>query len=123
MTRALPEWIAKHDDQAIPPRVRLRIWMRSFGHCINCTRAMRAGEAPQFDHIIALVNGGQHRESNLQLLCFTCHAVKTKTDVAEKSAVYTKRLKHTGIKRRPSFAGWRGFDGRPIRNPKLRRRA
>jgi 5-methylcytosine-specific restriction protein A len=98
LSRSLPEWIAKHDDEAIPPRVKLRIFERCNGICKACTLAIRGKLLPAYDHITALVNGGEHRESNLQLLCVPCHAVKTRQDVAEKAQTYSKRLKAVGIK-------------------------
>ena len=101
MSRAIKEWIADHDDQAIPPRVRLRIWIRANGICQICTRRI-FGEIPQYDHVIALINGGGHRENNIQLVCFTCHTSKSRDDVAEKSMIYHKRLKHIGIKKTSS---------------------
>lgn len=97
--RRVPEWIAKHDDEAIPPRVQLRVF--GYGFCQKCGRRLRAGHWA-CDHIVALVNGGQHRESNLQPLCISpCHSDKTRADVAEKSKNYRTRAKAAGI-RKPS---------------------
>jgi 5-methylcytosine-specific restriction enzyme A len=97
--RNVEEWIGKTDDQAIPPRVRLRVFERTSGNCAECTRRLQPG-GWACDHIVALVNGGQHRESNLRALCNEpCHSSKTAQDVAEKSKVRRKRAKHVGIKR------------------------
>lgn len=99
MTRAVAEWVAKNDDAAIPSRVQLRVYMKSNGNCALCGRTLRPGHWA-CDHITALINGGQHRESNLQALCISpCHSDKTRHDVAEKSATYRVRLKETGIKK------------------------
>jgi 5-methylcytosine-specific restriction enzyme A len=95
--RTLPEWHGSKPDSAIPDRVRLRIFDAYEGKCAECTRKLQAGRW-QLDHIAALINGGKHCESNLQPLCTTCHAGKTKTDIAEKARTYRKRLKATGIK-------------------------
>lgn len=103
MSRSAKEWVAKHDDQAIPPRVKIRIYMRCDGRCQKCTTRHMAGAIPQYDHIKALINGGEHRESNLQLLCVPCHTAKTKVDVAEKSVVATIQKKHLGIRKRSTF--------------------
>ena len=97
MTRAVEEWIASHDDQSVPARVRVRTFDRYGGKCAICTLSIVGRLRPAYDHIVALVNGGEHREANLQLLCVPCHAIKTKSDVAEKSNVYRKRLKHLGL--------------------------
>lgn len=104
MTRSTAEWIASHDDAHIPARVKVRVFNHAGGRCAACTLPIRGSLLPAYDHIIALVNGGQHRESNLQLLCVPCHQIKTGADVAEKSRVYRKRLKHIGIKKRSTFA-------------------
>lgn len=101
MTRTVPEWVATHDDQAIPPRVRLRVWEKASGHCASCTRKIVA-EKWECDHKRALVLGGKHAESNLQVLCVWCHKRKTKDDVAIKSYNSRRRLAHAGIKRRKS---------------------
>jgi 5-methylcytosine-specific restriction endonuclease McrA len=108
MSRELPEWIAANDDQAIPARVKIRVFDLFNGNCAICTNRVVVA---QFDHAIALINGEEHRESNLQLLCVPCHRVKTRTDVAEKSVTARKRAKHLGIKKPRTITRWRRFDG------------
>lgn len=96
MTRAVAEWIGKHDNEAIPPRVMLRVYTKFNGVCPKCNRILQRGKWA-CDHVIALVNGGKHAESNLQPLCVSpCHSQKTAEDVAEKSRNYRKRAKHIG---------------------------
>lgn len=117
--RSVPEWIGKTDDSPIPPRVKLRIFEKALGRCNACGSRIYGGTVPAYDHIIALVNGGQNRESNLQLLCGPCHGAKTGVDIAEKALVYRKKAKHLGIKLKKSrpIPGSRasglkkGFDG------------
>jgi 5-methylcytosine-specific restriction protein A len=109
--RQVEEWIAKNDNEAIPPRVQLRVFGN--GGCRKCGRQLRPGHW-SCDHIVALINGGQHRESNLQALCNSpCHSDKTKADVAEKADVYAKKRKHIGVKKR---------GGRKIRSRGFERR-
>jgi 5-methylcytosine-specific restriction protein A len=98
MSRSVPEWIGKTPDSVPPPRVRLRIFENAKGRCHISGRPIRAGEAWQCDHIIALINGGANVESNLAPALTAPHKVKTKEDLAEKSKVYRKRAKHLGIK-------------------------
>lgn len=94
MSRSTAEWIATSDDQSIPARVKARVHLYFGGNCAICTNpAIPAA----FDHIQALINGGPHRETNLQLLCVRCHKVKTRADVAEKSVIARKRAKHLGL--------------------------
>lgn len=97
--RATKEWIADHPDQAIPPRVKVRIWERFNGHCAKCSRKLEPGKF-EYDHIVALINNGEHREFNLHPLCTSpCHSGKTKADVAEKKIVYRKKVKHLRLKK------------------------
>lgn len=109
--RSTPEWIAKHDDQAIPTRVRVRVFDRHGGRCHISGRRIRAGEAWDCDHIVALVNGGEHRESNFAPALTEFHRAKTREDVAEKSRVYRKRAKHLGVKKPRTMRSWRKFNG------------
>ena len=115
MTRSVKEWIAKHDDQAIPSRVKLRLFDRAGGCCQICTVKLTAGRW-QADHILALVNGGGHRENNLQAVCVACHADKTSLDVAEKSKTASVKAKHLGIKKPTTWRGWRKMNGEVVWN-------
>lgn len=98
MPRPTPEWSGKHHGVNIPPRVRLRVYDRDNGVCYLCRLPIKAGESWQADHIKALANGGEHRETNLAPVHSHCHVGKTARDVAEKSKVAKVRKKHLGIK-------------------------
>lgn len=97
MARSVPEWRGKTHDTPIPPRVRLRVFERHGGICHLSGRKIRAGEEWDCDHIKALINGGEHRESNLAPAMRDKHREKTAEDVEEKSHVYRMRAKHLGI--------------------------
>jgi len=109
--REIPEWIGKNDDAPIPPRVRLRVFERMGGVCQLSGRKILAGERWQLDHIVALINGGAHRESNLAPVLDDPHKVKTAQDMAQKSKNYRVRAKHNGIKKPRTIRAWRRFDG------------
>lgn len=112
--RALEEWIAKHDDAPIPERVQLRVFQRFDGRCPKCSRKLQPKHW-DCDHIVALVNGGQHRESNLQPLCTSpCHTQKTREDVHTKSVTYRKSKRNAGTKRMRKTIPGRRFNGEPI---------
>ncbi len=97
--RSVPEWIGKTPDTAIPRSVKARIMEKQNGKCACCgVKLGMAGEGIEFDHTVALINGGENRESNLRALRQRCHKVKTRKDVAEKARVNRKRDKHFGFK-------------------------
>lgn len=98
MSRTVKEWIGKTDDEAIPVRVKLRVFERYGGRCAGeCKLVIRGKLRPAYDHIKALTNGGENREGNLQLLCVPCHKDKTGGDVGEKSLNNRVRAKHLGV--------------------------
>ena len=109
--RTVDEWIGKTDDDKIPDRVRLRVFERHGGKCYLSGRTIRAGDKWELDHIIAIANGGQHRESNLAPVLALEHREKTKSDRRTKSKIDRQRKRHIGVKKRTSFRGWRRMDG------------
>ena len=52
--------------------------------CVACQRAGRLTAASELDHIVALVNGGDNEEENLQGLCAPCHVDKTARDLGHR---------------------------------------
>lgn len=120
MARTLrEEWVGKTDDTAIPSRVKVRVFTKYNGSCAWCLNRIGGKLLPRYDHTLSLINGGENRESNLQLLCNWCHDDKTVVDVRLKSVIYHKKAKHIGIKLKKSrpipgskASGLkRGFDG------------
>ena len=107
MSREVPEWKGKTDDSAIPPRVRLRVFERCRGMCHLSGLRIQPGDQWDCDHIVALINGGEHRESNLAPALRDEHRKKTASDVAQKSKNYRVRAKHLGIKKPSRFPGSR----------------
>ena len=59
----------------IPESVRIFVWRRDGGQCIQCGTKERL----EFDHIIPVVEGGGSTERNLQLLCEACNRKKGKS--------------------------------------------
>lgn len=93
------EWIGKTPDSCVPPHVRLRIFERHSGVCHLSKRRIKAGEPWDLDHVKALCNGGEHRESNLAPALRDKHREKTAQDVAERSYIDGLRSKHLGIRK------------------------
>jgi 5-methylcytosine-specific restriction enzyme A len=96
MTRAVPEWIGASDDTKVPTRVQLRVHERQGGKCAITGVKLVAGKS-QCDHIIALINGGENRERNLQIIATMSHKEKTKADTKLKAKIAAIRGKDTGI--------------------------
>lgn len=98
MARSRPEWIGKTDDAKVPDHVRLRIFRAHGGRCHITGRKIRPGDDYDLDHIIALINGGQHRESNLAPALRDAHRAKTSEDVADKAHGDRAALRHFGLR-------------------------
>ena len=107
MTRTTENWIAKHDDQVIPPRVKDRVARKADDRCQKCTLKIGGKLRAEFDHIVPLILGGPNAESNLQLICHECHKAKTARDVKLKAKVAGVRKKHLSIRKPSRFAGSR----------------
>lgn len=96
MARTVPEWIGKTDDTRAPAKVRQRIFDRD-NTCHLCGQPIQApGQKWDLDHVVALINGGENRESNLRPAHRKCHKDKTARDVAEKAKIAAIRQKHIG---------------------------
>lgn len=99
MTRTVSEWVGKTPDSPIPLRVRLRVFQKHGGICHLSGRRIMPGDAWDMDHVVALVNGGENRESNLAPALRDKHREKTARDVAEKSRARKVKAKHLGLKK------------------------
>lgn len=96
MARTLEEWIGATDDQRAPKRVRDRL-KQNYPSCNICNRKIEATERMALDHVKALINGGENRESNLRPVHQNCHVSKTAKDVAEKAKIAAIRQRHHGL--------------------------
>ncbi len=114
--RSVDEWIGKTDDERPPERVMLRVFDRHNGICHRSGRRIMTGELWECDHVRAICNGGQNRESNLAPILKSKHKEKTAEDVAEKSKTYRMRSKHLGLRRPKYKIQSRGFSS-PVREP------
>lgn len=97
MSRSVDEWIGKTDDAMPPPRVRLRIFEAHKGICHLTGRKIEAGDAWDLDHVQALCNGGENRETNLAPALRDAHRAKTAADVKVRAKSDRVRKKHIGI--------------------------
>lgn len=58
--------------EPIPREVRLAVWQRDGGRCVEC----RSDFDLQYDHVIPFSMGGATTAENLQLMCATCNREK-----------------------------------------------
>lgn len=111
MPRATPEWIGKTPQSKVPPRVQLRVFEAYGGRCHISGIKIRPGDKFEMDHIVALINGGENRETNLAPALVKYHRQKTSQDVAEKAKTAKVKMKHLGITRPKQKIKSKGFGG------------
>ncbi|MGO8821258.1 MAG: HNH endonuclease [Desulfomonilaceae bacterium] len=58
--------------QPIPDDVKMFVWQRDKGQCVNCGSKQNL----EFDHIIPISMGGSNTARNLQILCEECNRLK-----------------------------------------------
>lgn len=109
--RSVAEWIGKTDDAKVPGSVRVRVFEKYEGRCYLSGAVIRAGDAWEIEHIVALCNGGEHRESNFAPALVAPHKDKTRADRRLKAKNDRVRKKHLGIKKPRTITKWRRFDG------------
>lgn len=95
--RSVEEWIGATPDAKIPPRVKLRVFEAHGGRCHLTGRKINPGDQWDCDHILALCNGGEHRESNLAPALREEHRKKTAEDVKMRAKADRVRKRHLGI--------------------------
>ncbi|WP_037076166.1 HNH endonuclease [Neorhizobium vignae] len=109
MSRSTDEWIAKHDDQKVPDRVKVRVFEREGGIChLTGAKIDPVRDEWDLDHKMALILGGQHRESNLFPALRGPHRKKTAVEMGVKSKIARVKKKHMGLRKTEG----RGFSQR-----------
>jgi 5-methylcytosine-specific restriction endonuclease McrA len=86
-TAKLKEWVGKTPEAMPGQTVLLRLYAKQNGICAcGCGQSMNLNrDKVDCDHVIALIDGGENRESNLQLLLNACHKVKTGKEATARS--------------------------------------
>ena len=99
MSRSIPLWIGKTDDEKVPDRVRLRIWRREDGVCHISKMKILPSEDWHLEHRKALVDGGRHSEDNLFPALIEPHKAKSKDEAALRAKADAVAKRHVGITR------------------------
>lgn len=111
MILSVDEWFGATPDTRPPPHVRLRVLKRYRDRCPKCTRSLKYARW-DCDHIVALGNGGENRESNLQPLCVSpCHSDKSRADRKLKVISDRAQKRAFGIKGNRSITAWHRWNG------------
>lgn len=103
--RSTEEWVGKTPDAMPPPHVRLRIFRDHGGVCRWSKVKIRAGDKWAVDHVKAIIEGGENRESNMAPILHgkgSAHAAKTAREQARKAKADRMAMAAFGIRKRKS---------------------
>ena len=95
--RAVEEWIGATPDTPCPDYVVLRILLRQERKCAITGVRIRPGDKAHADHIKRLKDGGENRESNIQIVRERPHIEKTADENTEGARVASLQKKSLGI--------------------------
>ncbi len=112
--RSVPEWVGKTDDSKVPGSVRVRVFEKYEGRCYLSGIKIESGMDWDLEHILALCNGGEHRESNFAPALVAPHKDKTRADRRLKAKNDRVRKKHLGIKKPRTITRWRKMNGQIV---------
>ena len=104
--RAVPEWRGRRPESMPGNIVLLRLYARQNGLCAcGCNKVMNF-ERDQIDcdHKVALIDGGENVESNLQLILRPHHRVKTSAEATARSEERRHKAKAFAHLKKPSFS-------------------
>ncbi|NGP19154.1 HNH endonuclease [Devosia aurantiaca] len=102
-TAKLKEWVGRRPESMPGQTVLFRLHAKQGGICAcGCGQVMNFNvDKIDCDHIVALIDGGENRESNLQLLLNACHKVKTAAEASARSEERKHKAKAFTALRRP----------------------
>lgn len=116
MARPVAEWVGSSDDAMPGIHVLLRLYARQNGICAcGCGQTMNLDrDEIDCDHKVPLRDGGQNRESNLQLMFRKHHRVKTSGEnIARGEERRHKAKAFTAIRERKQKIAGQGFAKAP----------
>jgi 5-methylcytosine-specific restriction protein A len=93
---------------------------RAKGRCEQCTARLSYGQF-HYDHVLPDALGGEPLLDNCQVLCVTCHRLKTGHADAQRISKSRRQRDHAiGIKPERTIRRWRKFNGQAVWAPKWR---
>jgi 5-methylcytosine-specific restriction endonuclease McrA len=106
--RAVPEWIGRTPESMPTVKVLLRIFDRQDGICAcGCnTRMNFERDQIDCDHRVALKDGGENREANLQLLLRRHHITKTSAEAVARAEAERHKAKAFTVTRERRKHNW-----------------
>lgn len=111
--RSVEEWIGATPDSKPPKSVTDRVFLRQGGKDAITGDKMFPSDKKAVDHITPLKDGGENRESNLQIILATTHKEKTVAENKARAKETRQRLKFNGLwPRSPNPIRSRGFQKR-----------
>jgi 5-methylcytosine-specific restriction enzyme A len=76
--------LAKRGSRSLSKRLRRQALVRDHFTCQRCGLRDRSGALLEADHIVELIDDGEHVLGNLQTLCKPCHREKTADAAARR---------------------------------------
>lgn len=92
MARSVPEWVGKSDDAMPPKSVFDRLYAKQGGKDAITGIPFSPGDKICRDHVVPLIDGGENRESNLQLITEKQHRIKTAREAMDRAK--TRSVQH-----------------------------
>lgn len=116
-TAKLKEWVGRRPESMPGQTVLFRLHAQQNGVCAcGCGQVMDFNtDQIDCDHRVALIDNGENRESNLQLMLRECHKTKTKRESSERSEERSHKAKAFTALRKPT-----ALSGSPIKYSRAR---
>ena len=118
MPRKVAPWSGKTPDSPVPDRVKARIRAKQEGRCAITGLELVPGFI-EYDHVLALKDGGANAEGNLQAVNSKPHKEKSALEAAVRAKVNAIASKHMDgrkpAKRQIQSAGFAKSKPRAIR--------
>lgn len=94
MARSVPEWIGRNDDAMPTKSVFDRLYVKQDGKDAITGVPFAPGDKICRDHVVPLIDGGENRESNLQLITEKQHKIKTAREAMERAKTRSVQRSH-----------------------------